>query len=95
MRSIGEICFWDKLKGFGFIEVTTPVPGDTSGLEERDTLYVHNSDVANRKQLHVGDLVTFTSVPSGNSKHPFRASDVRIIRFAEAAASQSAVEASR
>ena len=84
MRTLGSVCYWHTLKGFGFIEIITPVAGDPSGLAERDTLYFHNTDVARRQQPHVGDGVSFEIAPSGNTKHPWRARNVQIERAVEA-----------
>ncbi|MGH2507727.1 MAG: hypothetical protein ACRDHZ_10060 [Ktedonobacteraceae bacterium] len=93
MRTIGEIIFWNQQKGFGFVEVLKPVAGN-SGLEERTTAFCYHADVAERKQLHLGDLITFEPAPSGNPKHPYRALAIRIIRFADSTTSeQPAVEA--
>lgn len=91
MRVIGSVIHWSREKGWGFAEVTTPVEGQP-GLEERDVVFLHHSDLGG-KIPHIGDLITFITERSSNLKHPWRGKQVVIVRKAESI--NPAVEAVR
>ena len=92
MRSSGSVVYWNTEKGWGFSEITSAVEGTSNTVEVRDTVFIHHSDLGG-KNLRVGDVITFVTAPSGHPKHKLRARDVRIVRLAESATNNTAVEA--
>lgn len=59
-------------KGWGFAELDS----------DRRALYLHYTDVADRKVLHAGDKILCNVECSGNAKNPFRGRNIELVQVA-------------
>ena len=67
----GTVIFYDPDRGFGFVETENP---------EQGQVFLHVSELQSETPTpKEGDTVAFTIEPNFRRKHPFKATQVRVV----------------
>jgi hypothetical protein len=67
LKQLAVVLFFNK--GWGFAELQS----------DRTSVFLHHTDIASKKILHEGDIISCVVAPNDHPKHPFRGTLIEIV----------------